>query len=129
VSLLGDGCFEDSLSAVQKQRIADFSRDSDQLTDIVQNCTDWPSDTEHFGFGVHFLNIEDQLEKKIANSSAQLIPHSVKPAITFPTVILAARPRGVDEWEVEVRGGGDFHSKQDLEMIMEEIVTRIKLYG
>ncbi|KAJ5354279.1 non-ribosomal peptide synthetase [Penicillium brevicompactum] len=125
VSLQSDGNFQTALSAVHKQRVEGFSCDSDQLSDIVENCTDWPLDTEHFGFGVHFLNIESQLENNIGDATARLIPWTVTPAITFPTVIMAARPSGDDEWLVEVRGGGDFHATEDLQLILEELVTQI----
>ncbi|CAG8406371.1 unnamed protein product [Penicillium salamii] len=125
VSLQSGGEFQTALSAVHKQRVEGFSCDSDQLSDIVENCTDWPLDTEHFGFGVHFLNIESQFENNIGDTAARIVPWTVKPAITFPSILMVARPSGDNEWMVEVRGGGDFHAREDLQVILEELESEI----
>ena len=124
VPLTEDGQFADVLSVVQKQRLRGYEIDSDQLSDIIENCTDWPTDTQ-FDFGVHFLNIEDQLTTEISGEAIQMVPYSTVPAITFPTIILAAKPIEHGQWEVEARGGSDFYSKTDLLRVLEELSHQI----
>ncbi|GIJ91853.1 hypothetical protein Asppvi_010828 [Aspergillus pseudoviridinutans] len=131
ISATNTKSFNQALCNAQRQRLRGYETDSDQLSDIITNCTTWARDGDkefHFDFGVHFLNIEDKLETKIAGEGVRIVPYTPVPAITFPTLILAAKPSGEGEWEVEVRGGAAFYSRRDIERVMEAVQRMIENY-
>ncbi|OQE26099.1 hypothetical protein PENFLA_c007G00417 [Penicillium flavigenum] len=48
------------LAVLQKQQAGSIAHETIGLSDIVQHCTDWPSDTKDFGCWVQYQNVDEK---------------------------------------------------------------------